>query len=73
LRASSFVLFTKHEEDWMDRACGTHGGKICVLDFCRKPNKMEDLNIDGKGIKFQWVLKEQDDKVWDDLSGSGHK
>jgi hypothetical protein len=33
---------------------------------------MEDPSTDGKGIIFQWVLKEQDDKVWDDLCGSGH-
>jgi hypothetical protein len=44
----------------------------CVGDFCRKPNEMEDLSTDGKGIIFQWVLKEQDDKALDDLSGSGH-
>jgi hypothetical protein len=44
----------------------------CVRDFCRKPKDLEDLDTDGKGIIFQWVLKEQEDKTWDDLSGSGH-
>ena len=28
----------------------------CVRDFCRKPNELEDLGIDGKGNMFQWVL-----------------
>jgi len=41
----------------------------CVRDFCRKPNELEDQGIDGKGNMFQWVLNEQDDKAWDDLSG----
>jgi hypothetical protein len=43
----------------------------CVRDFCRKPNELGDLGTDGKGIIFQCVLKE-DDKAWNDLSGSGH-
>jgi hypothetical protein len=56
----------------MDGTCGTNGGKINVYGiFVEKPNDLEDLDTDGKGIIFQLVLKEQDDKLLGDLSGSG--
>ena len=42
---------------------------MCVRDFCRKTNELEDLGTDGKGIIFQWVFKEQADKAWGDLFG----
>jgi len=45
---------------------------ICVRDFCRKLNELEDQGIEGKGITFQCVLKGQNDRALDDLCGSGH-
>jgi len=56
---------------WTGHVARMEGRYICVWDFCRKPNELENLGIDGKGNIFQWVLKEQDDKAFNDLSASG--